>query len=213
MSIYAIGDVQGCYDELMALLDCIHCDEAKDQLWFVGDLVNRGSRSLDVLRFIKALQPSPVIVLGNHDLHLLAIHAGCETIKPHDTFLDVLQASDGDELMQWLRNQSLLHYDNERQCLLVHAGIPPQWDLSLALHCAREVEAVLHGDTYRDLLSRMYSDQPDLWSDDLKGWDRYRYIINALTRMRYCDAQGRLDFKTKGSLTDAPKHLISWFNV
>ncbi|MFH1334820.1 MAG: symmetrical bis(5'-nucleosyl)-tetraphosphatase [Pseudomonadota bacterium] len=213
MSIYAIGDVQGCYDELMALLDYIHFDEAKDQLWFTGDLVNRGPRSLEVLRFVKALNPAPVIVFGNHDLHLLAVHAGCASIKPNDLFQDVLQAPDGDELMHWLRSQPLLHYDEQRQFLLVHAGIPPQWNLSLALQCAREVEVILHGDDYQEFLSRMYSNQPDLWSEALQGWDRYRYIINALTRMRYCDAQGRLDFKSKGTLAETPQHLIPWFNV
>jgi bis(5'-nucleosyl)-tetraphosphatase (symmetrical) len=213
MSLYAIGDVQGCYEELRRLLDEIRFDPASDRLWFTGDLVNRGPRSLDVLRLVVSLGDRAVSVLGNHDLHLLAVAAGARPLSSRDTFQDVLGASDRDELIEWLRARPLLHRDTEVGCFLVHAGLLPQWDVALAETCAREAEATIAGPRSAELLRHMYGDKPDFWSDALTGWERLRLIVNVFTRLRFCDLSGRADYKHKGAPGSQAPHLVPWFAV
>jgi len=213
MSTYAIGDVQGCFIELKMLLEKIKFNPAKDQLWFAGDLVNRGPKSLEVLRFIKSLGDKHIVVLGNHDLHLLAVTQGAQKYNDEDTFVDVLDADDKDELLHWLRQQKLCHYDKNLNFVMTHAGISPQWNLIKTQQCARELEQVLRGDTYLELFKHMYGNQPDFWSDDLLSWDRYRYIANAFTRMRYCDKHGHLNLIENGPLESAPAHLKPWYEL
>ena len=211
MAVYAIGDLQGCYDGLLRLLDAIAFSEHDDQLWFVGDLVNRGPKSLETLRFVKSLGQAAVTVLGNHDLHLLAAACLPITANTKKALDQVLTAPDRDELINWLRHQPLLHHDD---CFyMAHAGIPPQWDVEYARKMAREVETVLQGNHYPILLKNMYGDKPDLWSPDLSGIARLRFIINAFTRMRYCDQQGRLDLNHNSSPGTQPGHLLPWFAV
>ncbi|MBM4207904.1 MAG: symmetrical bis(5'-nucleosyl)-tetraphosphatase [Gammaproteobacteria bacterium] len=211
MAIYAIGDVQGCYDSLRSLLDVIRFNEHNDQLWFVGDLVNRGPKSLETLRFIKNLGNAAVCILGNHDLHLLA--ASCTSVAENTrkALTLILQAKDRDELIDWLRHRSLLHHDGGYA--MVHAGISPQWDLNQAINLAREVETVLQGNHFPLLMKAMYGNKPDRWSPQLAGMDRLRYIINSFTRMRYCDKHGRLDLEYNGPPGSQPKHLLPWFKT
>jgi bis(5'-nucleosyl)-tetraphosphatase (symmetrical) len=211
MTTYAIGDVQGCYDPLRALLDAIRFDPAADTLWFVGDLVNRGPQSLETLRFVRSLGNRAVTVLGNHDLHLLVVAAGVR--KPHrgDTIDQILDAPDRDELLDWLRTRRMMHV--EGGWAMVHAGLLPQWTIPEALALAREVETALRGADYPGLLENMYGNAPDAWDDALTGYDRLRVIINAMTRLRLCDTAGRMDFGHKGSLEDAPAGLVPWFDV
>jgi len=211
MSVYAIGDVQGCYQELQELLYKINFDDKNDQLWFTGDLVNRGPDSLSVLRLVKGL--GAITVLGNHDLHLLALAAGASRQKQGDTLNDVLNADDRDELFEWLRHMPLLHSDDRSGFTLIHAGLPPQWDLQQATELAREAEAALQADTANDLFTRMYGNQPDTWDEKLKGWDRLRFIVNACTRTRFCTSDGQMDFKTKGPPGTEPESMQPWFSV
>lgn len=215
MSTYAIGDVQGCYDELMSLLDLIHFNPHQDQIWFAGDLVNRGKNSVDVLRFAKTLGDRQKTVLGNHDFHLLAIANDCQSIRSDDTIQDVLNAPDRDELLDWLRHQKLLHYDVELDFLLVHAGISPQWDLEQAKHYAQEIEKILQSDRYIELLPHLYGNEPDSWDENLTGWNRCRLIINVFARMRYCDEKGALEFQEKGPIDNSKQEqqLYPWFRV
>jgi len=214
VSDYAIGDVQGCYDALQRLLDHIGFDEHHDTLWFVGDLVNRGPQSLDVLRFVHSLPIPAKITLGNHDLHLLASLFGGRPWEGHDdTLQEVLHASDGESLGHWLRKQSILCYSSELNLVMCHAGISPLWDLPLAMKLANELETVLSGDHYQEFLTQMYGNSPDLWSEELVGIDRLRVITNYFTRMRFCDAQGRLDLSYKGTLLEAPASLYPWYEV
>jgi bis(5'-nucleosyl)-tetraphosphatase (symmetrical) len=214
MAVYAIGDVQGCYDELRQLLATVHFDRSSDRLWFVGDLVNRGPKSLETLRFVRDLGPAAVTVLGNHDLHLLAaahgIHPGS---VDGDTLEPILAAPDRHELMEWLRHLPLLHYDGDLGYLMVHAGLPPQWDLALAQRCAAEVESVLRSDRLDTFLSRMYGNKPKLWSDDLTGWDRLRFIVNCFTRMRFCDRDGRLDLNSSGPPGSQSEGYYPWYDI
>jgi bis(5'-nucleosyl)-tetraphosphatase (symmetrical) len=211
---YAIGDIQGCYDPLQRLLDLIDFDEKVDRLWFVGDLVNRGPKSLAVLRFVHSLPLAPRITLGNHDLHLLGSLFGDEPWKGHDdTIQEVLQAPDSEELGHWLRKQSILYYSAEFNLVMTHAGIAPMWDLPKAMQLARELEEVLAGDNYQDFLSHMYGNKPDIWSDDLIGTDRLRMITNYFTRMRFCDAEGALNLSYKGTLAAAPADVYPWYAV
>lgn len=208
MATYAIGDLQGCFQTLEALLKKIEFKPA-DRLWFVGDLVNRGSGSLECLRFVKQLAGRAVVVLGNHDLHLLAVAEGLRRAGKHDTLAPVLNAPDRDELLTWLRSRQMLHA--EGKFVMVHAGLLPQWDLALALKLAREVEAALRGKEYRSMLTNMYGDEPDIWRDDLAGMDRYRIIINAMTRMRVVTNSARMDIKFKGELAHLPVDCSPWF--
>jgi bis(5'-nucleosyl)-tetraphosphatase (symmetrical) len=211
MAIYAIGDVQGCFAELQRLLDKIRFDPAADRLWFTGDLVNRGPQSLETLRFIRSLGDRAVTVLGNHDLHLLAVAHGVSRTKRKDTFGDVLMAPDRDILLEWLRRRPLLF--REGAFYLIHAGLPPQWSIDDAERYALEVESCLQGDRFIELFRHMYGDQPDLWTETLSGWDRLRFITNCFTRIRYCDRDGRMDFKEKGAPGTQPSHLMPWFKV
>jgi bis(5'-nucleosyl)-tetraphosphatase (symmetrical) len=212
MALYAIGDLQGCYDSLRTLLDRLRFDPAHDRLWFTGDLVNRGPQSLEVLRFVKDL-PHAVSVLGNHDLHLLAVASGQAPAKKRDTFEPVLQAPDRAELLAWLRRQPLLHHDPALGCTLVHAGLLPQWDLAQARGLAAEAEHFIQRSEHNVLFTHMYGDSPDHWQEDLGGWARVRIIINAFTRLRYCDATGRMDLRPKGAPGKQPAHLLPWFQV
>lgn len=213
MTTYAIGDVQGCYVSLQRLLEKIQFDPINDTLWFVGDLVNRGPHSLETLRFIKGLGNRAVAVLGNHDLHLLAVfYAGCER-GAHDTLDDVLQAPDADELCHWLRHRPLLHEDSFLKFVLVHAGIYPFWDLAQARGYAKEVETVLQGKNYIEFLKNMYGDQPNRWSDSLQGWERLRFITNCFTRMRLCNDKGALDLTHKGPPAQATHNFKPWFLI
>ena len=215
MPTYAIGDVQGCYDEFEQLLRLIAFDASRDVLWLTGDLVNRGPRSLDVLRKVKSLGGSAIIVLGNHDLHLLAaaLTPG-EVLKPHDTLGSIFTAPDRDELLDWLRKQPLLHHDSSLGYTMIHAGLPPQWDLQIAQRCAHELEEALR-DEHRcvQLFANMYGDKPNRWSEDLRGFDRLRFITNCLTRLRFCRVDGTVELKFKGKVEDAPDYVVPWFRA
>ncbi|MDH4274488.1 MAG: symmetrical bis(5'-nucleosyl)-tetraphosphatase [Gammaproteobacteria bacterium] len=213
MAVYAIGDIQGCHKDLLALLSLLKFDATRDTLWFSGDLVNRGPDSLSVLRFVKALGQRAITVLGNHDIHLLAVAEGVQTARPKDTFDEILKAPDRDELLDWLRHRPLMHHDTKLNFVLAHAGISPEWDLVTAAGCAREVESILQRDDYKEFLKVIYGDQPDHWSPQLQGWDRYRYIVNAFTRMRFCETDGGLVLRHKGSPGSQPAPLIPWFQV
>lgn len=211
MATWAIGDVQGCYGELQSLLEHIEFDDQRDQLWFSGDLVNRGRQSLETLRFVKKLGNRAVTVLGNHDLHLLAVACGVQAVKPRDTFTDVLQAPDRDELLHWLRHQPLLH--SHAGFTLIHAGLPPQWDTVTARAEAHVVETVLQNPGWEDFFADMYGNEPDCWSPELDGVGRWRFAINCLTRLRYCTADGRLDFSHKNAPGSQTSNLLPWFAV
>ncbi len=209
MATYAIGDVQGCFAELEALLAAIGFRKSADRLWFVGDLVNRGPGSAEVLRFVKGLGERAVTVLGNHDLHLVTQHEGLERPRKDDTIQDVLNAPDREALVDWLRTQPLMHV--EGKWAMVHAGLVPQWPIGKAAALAGEVKNALSARTYRDFLSNMYGSLPDRWHDALEGWDRLRVIVNAMTRMRFCTPEGKMDFKAKGE--QAPAGHRPWFEL
>lgn len=211
MAIYAIGDVQGCDTELQQLLEKIAFDPAADQLWFVGDLVNRGPQSLAALRRIRALGTAAVTVLGNHDLHLLAVAAGHGKLHPSDTLDEILRAPDRDELLHWLRQRPLLH--QAEGYTLVHAGLLPDWTVAQAAKLAREVEDVLRGPDWRDFFAQMYGNQPAAWEEKLHGYKRLRLIVNALTRLRVCTIDGAMEFKFKGEKADIPPDCQPWFAV
>ena len=211
MAVYAIGDLQGCLHELRQLLELLAFDRQRDQLWFAGDLVNRGPYSLETLRFVRDLGDAAVAVLGNHDLHLLAGACNPAKIKPKDTLNPILDAHDRDALLDWLRRRPLLHHDAQLGYTLVHAGLPPQWDLAAAQRHAGEVEAALQSDDYHDFFAAMYGDEPDLWDERLSGYARLRFITNCFTRLRYCDAQGRLALRYKGAPGSQPPQLKPWF--
>jgi bis(5'-nucleosyl)-tetraphosphatase (symmetrical) len=214
MAVFAIGDVQGCYDELMKMLDQIHFDPVSDQIWLAGDLVNRGPKSLEVLRLAKELGDRCVSVLGNHDLHLLANAAGVVEFRHHmDTIEQVLTAPDSDELMHWLRQQPLFYNDPGLGFSMVHAGLPPEWTVTEALQRSAEVENAIKGDNWREFFAHMYGNKPKRWSDNLKGWDRLRYITNCFTRLRYCHEDGRLALKFKGAPEDKPLNQKPWFEM
>ncbi len=213
MATYAIGDIQGCYDELRRLLERIRFDPARDRLWLVGDLVNRGPRSVDVLRFVKGLGERAISVLGNHDLHLLAVASGLTPNTPEESLEDVLAARDRDEILHWLRHRPLMHRDRHLGYSLLHAGLPPQWDIPSALERAAEVEAVLRGPDYPSFLAAMYGNRPRRWSDDLVGLDRLRFITNCFTRLRYCDRLGNLSLKDKGAPGSQQPPFMPWFEV
>ena len=213
MAVYAIGDIQGCFDELMQLLALIEFDETKDQLWFCGDLVNRGPKSLETLRFVKGLGDRAVTVLGNHDLHLLAKAYGYGKFLAKDTLDEIIHAPDSKALLDWLRHQPLLHHDAELGFTMVHAGLPPQWDLVTAQRCALALQATLRGDEVHDFLCQMYGNQPDRWSSDLVGIDRLRFITNVFTRLRYCSDDGVLDYKDKGAPGTQKAGYLPWFDI
>ena|SRR3989338_6719638 len=210
MSTYAIGDVQGCYDELQALLQLIHFQPSQDQLWFVGDLINRGPKSLETLRFIKSL-PNKIAVLGNHDLYLIVLAAG--HTYSHHSLHTILTAPDRDELIHWLRHQPLLHYDATLNYVMTHAGIPPQWNLQAVQQYAHEVEQALQTDNYAYWIRHLFDKQINRWHGQLNKNDRLCYIVNAFTRMRFCTAEGILDLKNKGELMTAAPGYLPWFKI
>jgi bis(5'-nucleosyl)-tetraphosphatase (symmetrical) len=207
MPTYAIGDVQGCFDELKQLLNDVRFDRKLDKLWFVGDLVNRGPKSLEVLRFVKQLGRDAIVVLGNHDLHLVTQHEGFERPRKDDTFHDVLRAPDRKELVDWLRTQPMMHVEGAHA--MVHAGLLPQWSIQKALALAREVESALSGPSYKEFLKNMYGSEPDEWTDSLSGWERLRVIVNAMTRLRFCTPQGKMQFHAKGKTP--PPGYVAWY--
>ena len=209
MSRYAIGDLQGCFRSLEALLRKLDFDEAHDQLWLVGDLVNRGPGSLECLRFVRGLGKRATVVLGNHDLHLLAVAEGLSKVGKRDTIQPILDAPDRDELLAWLRNQKLLHA--EGNFLMVHAGLLPQWSLAEALALAGEIEALIRGPTRRAFLKAMYGGEPRRWDDALTGDARHRIVTNALTRMRILGKNNELDLEFKGELASIPTGCVPWF--
>jgi bis(5'-nucleosyl)-tetraphosphatase (symmetrical) len=212
MATYAVGDLQGCLEALQCLLKQVAFDPTKDRLWLVGDLVNRGPQSLETLRFLYGIRESLVCVLGNHDLHLLAAGQNIERLKKADTLREIIEAPDSAELLYWLRQQKLMHYDEQRNVALVHAGVPPQWSLRKALKCAAEVETALRDDNlFPAYLDGMYGNDPAKWDNDLKGIARLRVITNYFTRMRFCTADGKLDLKSKEGLDTAPAGYKPWF--
>ena len=213
MSTYVIGDIQGCYESFVRLLGRISFDPAKDRLWLVGDLVNRGPKSLEVLRHVVSLGDSVTTVLGNHDLHLLAVAAGVRKLSRTDTFGNVVKAKDADDLLHWLRHQPLLELDEKRNRLLVHAGLPPVWSVRRAFREATKVEERLQSDDWKKALAVMYGNSPRTWSKSLSSDMKLRYTVNALTRLRYCDIHGTMSFEYSGPPGTQPKSLMPWFRV
>ena len=209
MAIYAIGDIQGCFGPFQQLLEIIDFNPGKDTLWLTGDLVNRGPQSLEVLRWVFRHQDNVEMVLGNHDLHLLAVAEGFGKIHNDDTLMDILNASDGKVLLDWLRCQPLML--SGHGYAMVHAGLLPECSIDKALRLAEEVEDGLSGPHYRDFLSRLYGNKPTRWSDELKGAERLRVIVNAMTRMRFITRSGEIDLAYKGERDKAPDNLIPWF--
>lgn len=216
MARYAIGDIQGCLEELRALLARLRFSADRDELWFVGDLVNRGPDSLGVLRFVRALGDNARVVLGNHDLHLLAVAYGgsARRLRADDTLDAVLEAADRDALLNWLRTRPLAVRDtrNGYDDLMVHAGLVPQWSADDASQLAKEISRRLEHDP-RELFAHMYGDEPVRWQPDLEGDARARIVINALTRLRYCTADGRIDLRAKDAPGSQARELLPWFDV
>jgi bis(5'-nucleosyl)-tetraphosphatase (symmetrical) len=211
MATYAIGDVQGCFHAFQSLILKLNFNPTQDRLWFVGDLINRGTGSLDMLRWCVTHQHAIQIVLGNHDLHAIAVAHGIRAPHRSDTLQPIMDAPDGQALLKWLRHQPLMVHD--QGMVMVHAGLLPQWSIHQALAYATEVEAVLRHDDYLDFLRHMYGNHPHVWQDDLQGMDRLRLITNAFTRMRICNAMGELDYGFKGELADIPAGFMPWFQV
>lgn len=213
MATLLVGDVHGCYDELQSLLQQAAFDPAGDTLWLTGDLVARGPKSLEILRFVQSLGDSARVVLGNHDLHLLAVAAGLQAPKPRDQLQAVLQAPDREQLLQWLRHQPLIQQHPEFAFLMVHAGISPLWDLTTLQQCAQAVATQLQSAEYPQLLAALYGDQPDHWSSALSTVEQWRYTVNVLTRLRFCYPDGRLALQCKQTVSAAPPPLIPWFQL
>ncbi len=211
MATYAIGDIQGCFEALQRLLEKIGFNRKRDRLWLVGDLVNRGPQSLEVLRFVKKLGSAAVSVLGNHDLHLIMLAEGCSRLRDDDTLTAILAAPDREELLAWLRAQPLMHV--EGGFAMVHAGLLPQWTVEAAHSLAMEVERALVAENFRDMLAHLWGSEPPAWSDDLAGWGRLRVIVNAMTRMRFCTPAGVMEFHAKGEAVNAPPGFLPWFAV
>ena len=211
MTTYALGDIQGCQPQLQELLRIIERETPGAKLLFAGDLVNRGPNSLETLRQVKELDDTAVTVLGNHDLHLLAVAAGIQKMKPGDSIQPVLDASDRDELIDWLRYRPMAYTDDG--ILLVHAGVLPQWDLTKTMEVAHEVEHVLRSPDWKDFLAEMYGNVPDKWDDSLTGTARLRCIVNGLTRLRFCTEDGKMEFASKMGTNDAPAGYMPWFDV
>jgi len=211
MATYVIGDIQGCYASFLSLLDKIKFDASRDRLWLVGDLINRGHGSLEVLRWVYQHRALVVTILGNHDLHALAIAEGVTQSRRGDTLQRLLAAPDCEELLGWLRHQAIIHAEDGY--LMVHAGLLPQWTAKKAKDLAAEVEAALRNPDYRDFLTKMYGNQPDQWNKKLAGMERLRVITNAMTRMRICTVHGQMEFKFKGEPADIPQGYLPWFDV
>jgi len=211
MATYAVGDIQGCFEEFRQLLKTIGFDRSSDRLWLVGDLVNRGPQSLEVMRLVRSLGDAAVTVLGNHDLHLLMLAEGKSRLRQDDTLGPILEAPDRGELLAWLRARPMIHAENGY--VMVHAGLLPQWSVTQALALGAEVEAALRARKFRKFLGRMWGSEPKAWRDDLAGWDRLRVIVNAMTRMRFCTPEGVMEFSTKGETASAPPGYLPWFEV
>jgi len=215
--IYAVGDIQGCLQPLRRLIRISPIDLERDQLWFVGDLINRGPQSLETLRYIKSLSEQMgsrlKVVLGNHDLHLLALAQGVSKTTLTAGMAEILEARDHIELLEWLRHQPLMVRDSASKSVLVHAGIYPAWRIKQAAGYAREVESLLQGSEYLKLLRKMYGKRPAKWSDSLEGWARYRFIINAMTRMRFCTRKGGLSFNYAGAPGGQSRTMYPWYNL
>lgn len=212
MATYAIGDIQGCLEPLQCLLKKIQFNPINDKLWLAGDLINRGPDTLATLRYLYQLRDSITVVLGNHDLHFLAVYYGLRKRNKNDTLDELLIAPDCADLVYWLRQQKLVHHDPVSGFTMVHAGIPPQWDLSEALSYSREVESVLRSDKVEEFLANMYGNFPSRWDEALAGTDRLRLITNYFTRMRFCSADGELELQTKESADSAPPGFSPWFS-
>lgn len=213
MSTYAIGDVHGCFKELQELLSVIAFNPQNDSLWFVGDLINRGPQSVEVLRFIKGLGSSAVVVLGNHEIYTLYIQKHRHLLKNFPGLEPIFSVPDSDDLLFWIRNRPLLHYDAKLNYVMVHAGIYPLWSLEEAASCAKEVENVISGEKFSEFLDHIEGNKPDLWNESLEGFERWRFIVNAFTRMRFCDINSRLNLTCKAELGAQPKGYIPWFKV
>lgn len=211
MATYAVGDIQGCYHSFLQLLDEISFDPSRDQLWLVGDIINRGANSLEVLRWVVAHREQVICVLGNHDLHALVVAAGFVRMHRSDTLQALLHADDRDELLDWLRHQKMLHA--EQGYIMVHAGLLPEWTMEQALALSKEVEHALQGVEHRTFLRHMYGNQPTRWHDNLEGIDRLRVITNAMTRLRICRADGEMEFHYKATLSGIPDGYMPWFDV
>ncbi len=213
MATYAIGDIQGCLQPLKKLLKKIHFNADQDRLWIAGDLINRGPESLQTLQFLYEIRENITVVLGNHDLHLLAVAAGFKKPTPSDTLDDILNAPERDSLLNWLKQQPLIHRDSTLNYTMVHAGIPPQWSISESLRYAKEVENILASENVNSFLSVMYGNEPNNWDESLTGMDRLRLITNYFTRMRFCTPSGELELKTKSYISDAPTGYYPWFDI
>lgn len=213
MATYAIGDIQGCYRTLLRLLEAVSFNAEVDRLWFVGDLVNRGPESLSTLRFVRSLGDRATTVLGNHDLHLLAIYYADHPLRPADTFDDVLAAPDRGELLEWLRWRPILHRDTSLGYVLCHAGLPHIWSLDEAEQHARELETALRGPKHRRYFKKMYGNKPKRWREELEGRKRLRAITNYFTRMRVIDERGTLDLEYNGALEELPAHGFPWYSA
>ena len=211
MSIYAIGDIQGCYAPLARMLDRVAFDPSSDRLWIVGDLVNRGPESLRVLRLLRDLGPAADVVLGNHDLYLLMVAAGYKRRESDDTLFQVLEAPDRDALLHWLARRPLVQVEGDH--VLVHAGLLPRWTVAQAKALSDEVAAALAGPQAQKFLLQLAGNRPERWNDKLKGWDRLRVIVNACTRMRFCTPDGRMALRAKGAPEQAPPGTLPWFRV
>ena len=211
MSVYWVGDLQGCDEPLGQLLDQVAFSTSRDRLYVLGDLVNRGPSSLAVLRRLSKMGSSVECVLGNHDLHLLALAAGARQPSRTDTLQDVLEASDRHTLLDWLQNQAIALFKED--VLMVHAGVLPQWSLSTTLELAHEIESVLRGPDAAEFFMNMYGNEPAQWHPSLKGMDRLRCALNAFTRLRFCSATGHMDFKVKENSAKAPEGFMPWFEV
>lgn len=213
MSTYAIGDIQGCYDELRRLLDKIDFNPGDDRLLFAGDLVNRGPLSLETLRFVMSLGESADSVLGNHDMHLLALWQGNDSHASGNSLDAILKAPDREELLQWLRHRPFLIHDEALESTVIHAGLPPQWTLADARHYAHELEAAIQGEQFNTYCQDMYGNKPKKWKDRLEGMDRLRFITNCFTRLRYCTVKGKLGLKEKGPPGTQKAKYFPWFDV
>ncbi|MEX2476311.1 symmetrical bis(5'-nucleosyl)-tetraphosphatase [Marinobacter sp.] len=211
MADYAIGDIQGCYERLREVLDKVSFSPSRDNLWVAGDLINRGPSSLETLRYIESLGSSAVVVLGNHDLHLLAVALGGHQPKKKDTLEGILDAPDHERLVAWLRQQKLCVHDPRRRFVMVHAGLPHVWSVEQAVANAREVEAVIAGNQAPDYFTEMYGNDPARWDAGFTGMDRWRVITNYFTRMRFIAADGTLELATKESADSAPEGFAPWF--
>lgn len=213
MATYAIGDIQGCYEEFSRLLDLIDFRESRDRLWLLGDLINRGPDNLSVIRRVMAMGDAAITVFGNHDLHFLAVHRGGHSPGRNDTFSDLLESKHVSDISDWYRHRVFFHRDKELGYVMAHAGVPHLWGAKQALALAAEVEDVIRGAKCEAYFKQLYGDEPDVWNEKWEGMERWRIITNYFTRMRLIDEKGMLNFSHKGSLEDAPPELSPWFTL